>query len=284
MADPVLAIDLGGTLTRVALVRGAEVLDRAEAPTARNAGPERWLQDVAGLARPFLGRFGQVGMTVTGLVQAGRWQAMNPATLAIPDGFDLGGAAQAIFGVMPALANDAQAAAYAEWRFGAGAVQDMVFLTISTGIGGGVIAGGRLLTGRSGMAGHFGQFLSLPDDDGQGRFEDQASGRWIAAKAGMPDAQTAFATPQGSGVVDLSAARVARLAQNLQLAFDPVRIVIGGGVGLAPGYIDRMTARLTHLPDHTRPTLAPATLGADAGLVGIAALAVTRPTNKEEET
>ena len=122
MADPVLAIDLGGTLTRVAVVRGGDVLDRAEAPTARNAGPERWLQDVAGLARPFLGRFGQVGMTVTGLVQAGRWRAMNPATLAIPDGFDLGGAAQAIFGLMPTLANDAQAAAFAEWRFGAGAV------------------------------------------------------------------------------------------------------------------------------------------------------------------
>ena len=55
------------------------------------------------------------------------------------------------------LANDAQAAAWGEYRFGAGQGRDIVFLTVSTGIGGGIVAGGRLLTGRGGVAGHVGQ-------------------------------------------------------------------------------------------------------------------------------
>lgn len=284
MADPVLAVDLGGTTTRVALVRGGDVLDRAEGPTDRGAGPQQWVQAAVNLAQPFRGRFGRIGVTVTGLVQGGRWQAMNPATLAVPSGFDLGGAVRAALGQYPTLANDAQAAALGEWTFGAGRQQDMVFLTISTGVGGGVVAGGRLLTGRSGMAGHFGQMLSLPDDDGQGRFEDCVAGPWIAAEAGMPDARAAFASPAASEVIDQSAARVARLTQNLQLGFDPVRIVIGGGVGLAPGYLPRITARLADLPDLTRPTLVPAALGADAGLIGIAALAQNDTINTEDET
>lgn len=284
MADPVLAVDLGGSVTRVALVRGCKVLDRTEVPTDRAAGPLRWLQDVAALAQPLRGRFGRIGVTVTGLVQGGFWRAMNPATLAVPQGFDLAGAVLAALGQVPILANDAQAAAYGEWMHGAGQGEDMVFLTISTGIGGGIVAGGRLLTGRSGMAGHFGQWLSLPDDDGLGRSEDGASGLWIAATAGVADARAAFALPQAAGVIEKSAARVARLAQNLQLALDPVRIVIGGGVGLAPGYLPRIAAHLAHLPDLTRPTLVAAALGADAGLIGIAALAVNDTTNREDET
>lgn len=279
MADPVLAVDLGGTTTRVALVRGAEVLDRAEVLTDRLAGPTRWLAQVAELAQRFQGRFGRIGVTVTGLVQAGRWRAMNPAILPVPAGFDLAGAVQAVLGQVPVLANDAQAAAFGEWKYGAGLQQDMVFLTISTGVGGGVVAGGRLLRGRSGLAGHFGQMVSMPDDDGQGRFEDTASGQWIAAETGMPDARAAFATGE-TAVIDRSAARVARLAQNLQLAFDPVRIVIGGGIGLAPGYLPRIAAHLAHLPDLTRPTLVPAALGPDAGLIGIAALTLQETTNR----
>lgn len=279
MAEPVLAVDLGGTVTRVGLVQGGAVLYRAETRTDRAAGPLQWVSQMASLARPFVGRYGRIGVAVTGLVQGGQWRAMNPGTLDLPQGFDLAGAVLASFGQVPVLANDAQAAAYGEWRFGAGQGTDMVFLTISTGIGGGIVAGGRLLTGRSGLAGHFGQMLSLPDDDGLGRFEDGASGQWIAAQSGVADARAVFALPAAALVIDRSAARIARLATNLQLALDPARIVIGGGVGLAPGFLPRIAAHLDHLPDLTRPTLVPAALGADAGLIGIAALTENQTTN-----
>lgn len=283
MTDPVLAVDLGGSLTRVALVQGARVIDRAEAATDRSKGPDDWLQVVTGLAGPFAGRFDRVGMTVTGLVQDGRWQALNPATLAVPDGYDLAGAVRRLLGKVPTLANDAQAAAYGEWAHGAGAGQDMVFLTVSTGVGGGVVTDGRLLTGRSGMAGHFGQWLSLPDDDGLGQFENTASGRWIATQAGTPDARAAFAVPAAGQIIDQSAMRIARLVRNLQLAFDPQCIVIGGGVGLAAGYLPRVAACLADLPAIYRPTLVPAALGADAGLIGIAALTLTETTNRKDQ-
>ena len=65
---PILAIDLGGTKLLLALVDGATVIDRIEAPTDRAAGPEAWVSQMASLARPWAGQFNRAGITVTGLV------------------------------------------------------------------------------------------------------------------------------------------------------------------------------------------------------------------------
>ena len=66
--------------------------------------------------------------------------------------------------------------------------------------------------------------------------------------------------------------------------FDPAVIVIGGGIGLAPGYLDRIGADHRNLPALLRPTLARAALGGDAGAIGIAALATRNTTNWEKST
>ena len=99
----------------------------------------------------------------------------------------------------------------------------MVFLTISTGIGGGIVLGGRLLEG---LAGEFGQ---LVDDDGA-RIEDRVAGRWMAeeAKAAGHDTDAAgvfaaAAEPWAERIIAVAAARVARLCRNVQLAVDPER-------------------------------------------------------------
>lgn len=192
------------------------------------------------------------------------------------DPFPLGTRAHDLFGTDVTLGNDAQAAAWGEYAHGAGrGTSDMIFLTISTGIGGGIIANGRLLTGRSGMAGHAGLLRPLSDGDDV-LFEDTASGRWIARASGHPDARAAFADPAAAGAITTSAHRVARLCRNLQLLNDPEKIVIGGGVGLAPGYLDRVRDALADLPDLYRPAIVPASLGVDAGVIGIAALATER--------
>jgi len=65
------------------------------------------------------------------------------------------------------------------------------------------------------------------------------------------------------------------LCSDIQLTFDPRRIVIGGGIGLAPGFIGRLEAELSSLKPRWRPRLVPARLGARAGLVGIADLSTT---------
>lgn len=285
-----LTVDLGGTKLLVALVEGARVIDRIEAATDRAAGPEAWVRQMADLAGPWAGQFDCAGITVTGLIKDNHWRALNPGTLAFEGRFPLQAAATEALGVPVALANDAQAAAWGEYAHGAGQGKDMVFLTVSTGIGGGVVAHGHLLQGRGGVAGHFGQTLPLPDGP-ETRFEDLASGRWIAsegARLGLAaDARAVFAAAAAGdatadAVIETSARRVARLAHDLQLMFDPRYTVIGGGVGLASGYLDRVARAVAHFQPLVRPTLLPAALGRDAGVIGIADLARKKQPNREE--
>lgn len=286
---PVLSVDLGGSKTLVALVCGHAVLDRTEIATDRAGGPEDWLRSIAGIAAGWHGRFDRAGMTVTGLVTNGMWQALNPATLNLAAPFPLQAQLVSMLGVPVVVANDAHAAAWGEHVHGAGAGGDIAFLTVSTGIGGGVVSGGRLLQGRSGLAGHFGQLL--PTEGGPSLFEDTASGTWIAKKAAEigldADARAVFAAAEAGDaragdILTASATRVGRLCQNLQLSFDPDRIVIGGGVGLGRGYLDRVARSLAHLDDMHRPVVVPARLGRDAGIIGMADLALGKQNNREK--
>lgn len=287
-----LAIDLGGTKILAALIDGACILARAETPTDRQAGPDGWLAQMAQLAEPWVGRYSHLGITVTGHVEGGRWSAVNRATLDVPDAYPLAAKAKAALGLEPVLANDAHAAAWGEYCHGAWAIRKdsagqgasalaggMVFLTVSTGIGGGIVLDGNLLRGRHGLAGHFGQLVS---SDHEGPLEDRISGQWMAreaTKAGYDvDARGVFkAADKGQDwaqtLVSTSAARLALLCRNIQLFFDPDLIVLGGGIGLADGYLHRVSTHFQTLPPPIRPTLARAALGADAGAIGIAALA-----------
>ncbi len=277
---PVLAIDIGGTKTLAGLVAGAKVLESFTVPTARAAGPDAWLAAVAEGARTWRGRYARVGIAVSGLVAGGTWSGLNPKTLGVPQRYPLTERATAALGAPSFAANDAQAAAWGEYRFGAGGAADMVFLTISTGIGGGLVLGGRP---RLGLAGHFGLWRG-PSAAHAGPLEDEVSGRWLAAEAaaaGRPaDAAGVFAAA-GAGeawaerLVALSAERVARLSADIQLGLDPERIVVGGGIGLAAGYLERVRCYLADLPERCRPELVPARLGVHAGLVGVADLSLT---------
>ena len=272
-----LAIDIGGTKTLAALVRGTQILAEATIMTSREAGPDAWLAAIAEQAASWNGRYEQVGIAATGLIREGSWSALNPATLAIPDDYPLVARASELFGKPAFAVNDAQAAAWGEYRFGAGNNEDTVFLTISTGIGGGVVVNGRPLLG---LAGHFG-LLRAPTG-GQSPLEDVVSGRWMAAQAasaGHPvEAPEIFEQArQGEAwakdIIAQSAARVALLCRDIQMIFAPKRIVIGGGIGLAPGYLEAVRAQLTELPHHLAPHLIAASLGPRAGIIGAADLA-----------
>ncbi|MEZ5823539.1 MAG: ROK family protein [Geminicoccaceae bacterium] len=272
-----LAIDMGGTKILAALVDGASILERRTVPTRRDDGADAWIEQIAGIASAWKGRYGRIGVAVTGVVDDGAWSALNPGTLDIPDRYPLARRVETLFGMTPVLANDAQAAALGEARHGAGNGGDMVFLTVSTGIGGGVVANGRLLAGRGGMSGSFGQLI---DANGV-RIEDRASGRGMMAAARRrghdADARAIFAAAAAgkdwaSEIIDEAVSDVADLCRNLQFAFDPPVIVIGGGVGLADGYLERLRAHLSGLRKQLRPTLVAAQLGGDAGVIGVAEL------------
>ncbi|WP_404935147.1 ROK family protein [Nitratireductor sp. L15S-10] len=283
--ETVLALDIGGTKMLAALVRGETVADSVTLPTPKGeGGPAEWLEALFAEIAHWQGAYDCVGVAVTGIVDDGFWSPLNRRTLDIPDRFPLLKTVMGISGKPAIAANDAQAAAWGEYRFGDGE-GDLVFLTISTGIGGGVVLNGRL---RTGLAGHFGLTLG---EDFNGALEDHVSGNFIAAEAaahqpGATAREVFEAAARGEGwadaILDVSARRAAILCRNIKLTFDPARIVIGGGIGLVPGYRARIEAHLDDVPERLRPRLVPARLGDKAGVVGIADLA--RETKTQNQT
>jgi predicted NBD/HSP70 family sugar kinase len=152
-----LALDLGGTKTSAALVRGRVAAERRVAPTPAQEGPEAVVEAAVGLLAPWLDRADAVCVAATGHVRGGTVSAINRATMPGWDEFPLAAALEARCGRPVRLVNDAHAAAWGEARFGAGrGVDDFAFVTVSTGVGGGLVAGGRLLLGARGLAGHLG--------------------------------------------------------------------------------------------------------------------------------
>ena len=292
-----LAIDIGGTKTLAALVEGARIIDECQTATGQHSSTdqmssaEAWCDAVAASAQAWAGDFDWVGAAVTGVIENGRWSALNPETLPVPAGYPLANELTRRLGKPAVCFNDAQAAAWGEHRHGAGQDgagqdgaglgRDLVFVTVSTGIGGGVVSGGKLMVGSRGLAGSVGITRSGPSVDAP-KTEDVAAGRWMAAearKAGEPGDAAAVLTAARQGkawavsIVSRSADAVAALLINVQLLFDPDIVVLGGGIGLADGYLDAVRARLSGAPKNLRPDLRPATLGRHAGVVGVADLA-----------
>lgn len=276
---PVLAIDLGGTKLAAALVDGAVVLERRETATDRSGGAAAWIEAVVRLVEGW-NDYRAAGIAVTGLVRAGLWRAVNPATLAVPDDFPLATTLTGRLGIPVIARNDAQAAAWGEYRFGAGSGAVSVFVTVSTGIGGGLVVDGRLVEGRIGLAGHLG-ITPIETSEGVCMLEDVASGAALARMAegrGSAAVVTAAALrgePWATALLDQTIAPFALALRRLHLELDPDSIVIGGGFGLAPGYLDRLESHLAPLPALMRPRICVAALGANAGLIGIADLAIS---------
>ncbi|WP_416799015.1 putative N-acetylmannosamine-6-phosphate 2-epimerase [Ciceribacter azotifigens] len=275
---PVLAFDIGGTKTLAALVHGNDVLERRVIPTPTDVGSDVWLATVADLAKGWDGRYKCAAAAVTGRVDGDLWSALNPGTLAIPEGFSLAKRFTAVLGTRVLAVNDAQAAAWGEYRFGAGRGRDMAFLTVSSGIGGGLVLGGRLLRGVRGMAGSLGQ-IPLCGPGGSVRLETLASGFGIANAARCHghdgDARAVFAAASAGetwaqDILRDAATRLAAAIAGLQAVVDPECIVIGGGVGLAEGFIALLREALATYPEAVVPDLAAAELGADAGIIGVA--------------
>lgn len=279
------AVDIGGTKTAAARIVGGEIVAQEIRPTGgENLGDH--LDRIAGLlgALDWRPGSGVLGVTVTGRVTSeGLWSAVNAKTLRGIDAAPLGAALRARFG--PArVSNDAAATAYAEHLFGAGrGAADFVYITVSTGVGGGIVLGGRMLESRSGLAGHLG-FTSCSQGEGPREFRDTrtvegiAAGRaiaWAAAAAGHPgtDARQVFAAAAGGeawahAIVDTSARAIAELCANVTSTLDPDCIAIGGSIGLAPGYLDRVRAHLGREPALLRRPVAAASLGPEGPLLG----------------
>lgn len=280
-----LAIDIGGTKTLAALVDGATLLEQREVTTARSDSPAQWCSTIAALAGSWRGRYRTVGVAVTGYIKNGGWTSLNPAILPVPAGFPLAHELQSRLAAPVVCVNDAHAAAWGEYRHGAGRDGgDMVFVTISTGVGGGAVVNGKILEGANGLGCSAGQMMTGAWTELE-RLEDQCAGQWLSRAARSSghdaDARGVFAAAHdgeswAEALIAEASLRIAVLLRNLHLLFDPKRFVIGGGIGLAPGFIERLAHSNADLASDLQPHLVPAQLGHFAGVVGASDLAHQR--------
>lgn len=279
----ILALDIGGTKIAVAHLEGGTIRREAVVATRAKDGPDAWIEAAREAAGGWDKSFAGIGIAATGVVSPEGWYALNPETLPIPDNFPLVARVAQAFGAPAVAVNDAQAAAWGEFARGGHGGRSLVFLTISTGIGGGIVLDGRLIEG---LAGSFG--LLRGSTAGGAPLEDEVSGRWIAAEAARMghacDAAGVFEQARGGagwaeGIVGQSAQRVATLCRDIQMMLDPDHIVIGGGIGLSPGFLDCVRGNLAALDPRLMPRIRPAALGAQAGLIGVADLAARRLRN-----
>lgn len=312
MADgPAIGIDLGGTQVRAALVDGSRLLERAAERTDTAGGPHAVLRQIARLiaqVAPDRAQVRGLGICAPGPLDTETGTILNIPTLPGWDGLPLRDILADETGLPVALENDGIAAAYGEWRHGAGrGLRHLVYVTVSTGIGGGVVLDGRLLHGRQGMAGHVGHLPLAAQGPGcscgaAGCFEALASGSALGrlareAAQGEPDSRLALRGPDGLTAREVvEAARegddlARRLLEDeaawlglgfvaILHAFSPEAIVMGGGVAegfdlLEPGI--RRAIRARAMPAFREVPVVRTGLGGNAGLIGAAALALGPP-------
>jgi glucokinase len=305
-----LGLDVGGTKVRALRVgRHGEMLDRASVPTPAE-DPEATLEAMVTTARSLMTpAVVAVGVGAAGMVDAMKGIlrfAPNIAWRELPIAERISSA----LGVPCQLDNDANAAAYGEYRFGAGrGYRHMLLVTIGTGIGGGIIMDGRLARGAHGFAAEIGHVIVDPNGPkcgcgNVGCWEQIASGTAIGREGraavrehgdsmilslagGDPERVTgAIVTEAGLAGDEVAIAVLSeiglRLGQGiagLANILDPQIVVVGGGA-IRAGELILEPARAAFVdaieaPEH-RPfvPIVPAELGDDAGAVGAATLAM----------
>ena len=307
-----LGIDLGGTNVAAAVTDDdGAIVGRAVRPTPRGAGLPALADAVAEAGRAAAERAGcameaiaDAGLGTPGAVEAGSGTVVYCSTFSLVDA-PLGPEAARRLGLPVRLVNDADAAACGEMLCGAGrGVKSLIAVTFGTGIGGGIIVDGRLLTGCNGAAGELGHMViragGKPCACGRrGCYEryasataliertreamDFAPGSALWRLSGGPDGvtgRTAFDAARSGdaaaqAVVDEYLSDVACGLVNLVQIFQPERIVLGGGISgqgdALLGPIRAVLDREDYARHHKKRTeLSIAALGNDAGLIGAA--------------
>jgi glucokinase len=294
----IAAVDIGGSKIAVAIVDDSgRVLARRECPTEPKKGPAPGLERIAHMLRQVAMETGStiagIGIGSTGPVDPIEGTIGKADTLPGWEGTNLIAWLSNAFHVSVALENDADAAALGEAAVGAGRGEPVfVYVTISTGIGAGVVLDGRLYRGTGGSHPEIGHHVieasgPLCYCGARGCWEAMASGPAMAAWA----ASRGLANSDGS---ELSAAQICALAAqgdpgareavdragyyigvglgNVISSFCPGTIALGGGVMKSAGLFMEKVREVIRtnctLVPYEKAKLVMAVLGADAGLVG----------------
>jgi glucokinase len=318
-----LGVDLGGTKLGLALVDRAGRVTRSERrATDAGGGPRPLVAELAAAARELIAgapaAVGSLGVGFAGQVDARAGVVRSAPNLSGWEDFPLVEALGEAVGRPVALLNDVSATALAEHAVGAGrGVDDLVVVTLGTGVGGGVIAGGRLIEGAGGYGGELGHMTLVADGrpcrcPNRGCLEAYAGGWAIAERAReavdeAPEAGRALLAA-ADGREEITAAAVARAARagdplarrlvaetgrllgsglvSLVHAFNPRRLILGGGV--IDGLPELVAAAEAELRARAMAVfledleILPAALGAEAGVVGAGLFAHRRFGEREK--
>ena len=291
-AKQVIGVDLGGTkILAGSLDAEGHVLERHEVPTPTSS-QEELLEGIAAVIEPLVGPgFGALGLGIPSVLDRNTGRALGSINIPLTD-VSLNDVLGERFGVPVAVENDANVAALAEWKLGAGRGADnLVLLTLGTGVGGGVIFDGALYRGWAEL-GHVVVVADGPPCQGtctgRGHLEAVASGNaadraaeklWGEgataellvgrAQEGDPAALEALA-----GIGHLLGAAIGSFIN----VFSPELTVIGGGFGIAASEFlfpeaNEVAQREALEPARAGIRIVKAELGSDAGLIGAGLLA-----------
>ena len=287
---PCLAVDIGGTKIAAAIIESGKVIRRQQIATPSSSNPEDMDKALDNLLTPFISEVSTVAVASTGIIKDGILTALNPLNLGGLNNYPLRKVIEHITKKPTVAINDAQAAAWAEYQTLELNRVNMAFITVSTGVGAGVVINNDLLIGTNGIAGHAGHTLADPNGPicGCGRrgcVESIASGTAIgqAGKAFFGDDCTGEIVfkyfsqndPNAIDIVNRSARAIAHLIADLKMVLDIELVTLGGSVGLAPRYLERVQHYLAQQPSPYQIKIQPARCGADAGLIGAAHWAST---------
>ncbi|MCC7208735.1 MAG: ROK family protein [Anaerolineae bacterium] len=312
MADVIIGVDIGGTSVVAAVVAAADgrVLSRDTMPTEAQRGPEDGMRRIGDLIARVAAQAGLpvdhalgIGIGCTGPIDSVRGRIQNPYTLPTWDDMPVVDALVERFGRPALLLHDCAVAALGEQWVGAGqGARHLLYITVGTGIGGGIIVGGRLYRGVGLLAGEVGH--QVIDLNGPACYCG-ARGCWemLAAAPALSKLAAGRAEPDGlmlrlaggdrekitPRIVSEAAAQGDAVAKalweqearylgigvaNLMNVLAPEVVVMGGGImqgweSLAPVFLETIRARGAMVPfDQIR--VVPAGLGLNAGVIGAA--------------
>lgn len=289
-----LGLDLGGTKIAAAVVNEGAILARRQVATPQT-GFEAVVAALVKAAETLLADHPEV--RGVGIGSPGPLNLKDGVVLFAPNipGFKnvpLVTRLQSDLGLKVTLENDANAAGYAEHRYGAARdFSSSVYITISTGIGGGLFIGNTVVHGATGAAGEVGHMTLLPNGPlcGCGHYgcwEALASGRAVAREASFSYGEVLTTRdvferaregePKALAVVDQAALFTGLGLANLLKICDPDGFVIGGGMSqVGAFYLDRVRRAAERFAvGFPQIDIRAAELGTDAGVIGAAAIAL----------
>ncbi|HZU27386.1 MAG TPA: ROK family protein [Bryobacteraceae bacterium] len=276
-----LAIDIGGTKFSIAVFEGDRMVARETRATEREGGREWMLAQLAPMIAGLRSRFSidRCGIGFGGPVIFSEQRIALSTHVGGWSDFDLPRALEPMLGFRPVMDNDANVGALGEAGYGAGRGCDPLFyMTLSTGIGGGIVGGGGVWRGADSYGGEIGHITIRPDGPeclcgARGCFERLCCGLWLERDYGHSARELvddpAFVRRY---VVDLALGLKAAV-----MLLNPARIVIGGGISKAGDKLfaplrEEMGRQITAW-SRARIDVVPAALGDDSVLFGAMVLA-----------